>query len=223
MYCFLPLSLGKCVCRLPIGCGILPVGHLQFWCTGEQTAGYLVQKQDFQVWMQLSCQAIQNGGPNSGCLGIRASDLAFPNITLPHGTEYTYVYIISCQGTVTTDATGSRVLLDYQLAQSPEVSCAEMHALIAQQNDYLIRYGGLHRANAEQRAQMQPNSGGVVNAAPAAAAATATTHPHAQGLQSGPSLHPIRAVHGARAPKWHVLGVERYGEAFLQAARSRSL
>ena len=187
--------------------------HVLVWCVGDKSAAYLVQKQDFQVYMNLYCQAIYNGCPNAGRLGIRASDLAFPNISLPDGTQYTYMYLVSCQGAVTKSARGSHILVGQQLAQSPSMSCAEKHAIINQTKGYTVRYGRLRRADAEQWAQLHPNPGGLFNAS--AAVAAATMRPHAKGLLAGPRLHTVKAAHVAAASKRSVFGVGQQQETFL--------
>ena len=70
----------------------------------------LVRNTNFQVYLKMYCQGIKFGCPNAALLGIRACGLVHPNITLPDGTKYTYVYFISCQREVTKKGTGQLAL-----------------------------------------------------------------------------------------------------------------
>ena len=154
---------------------------------GDITAEKLVEKKDFQVYLKMYCQAIKNGCRNAAWLGIRANDLVYPNVTLPDATEYTYVYLISCQGEVTKNARGSSVLVKVDMAVAPDLSCCEKHARIERHKGHAIRDGRMLAADAQQWAQLHPKPGGLFNAS--AAVLTTTTRPHATGLLAGPSLH----------------------------------
>lgn len=119
---------------------VLSVHDTEFcpWLAGDITAEKLVEKKDFQVYLKMYCQAIKNGCRNAAWLGIRANDLVYPNVTLPDGTEYTYVYVISCQGEVTKNARGSSVLVKVDMAVAPDLSCCEKHASIERHKGHLL-------------------------------------------------------------------------------------
>ena len=115
---------------------------------GDIPAERLVRNMDFQVYMKMYCQGIKFGCPNAALLGIRASDLVHPSITLPDGTKYTYVYFISCQGEVTKKGTGQQALNKYDYTCKPDLSCAELHAKIEKSKGHAVRYGRMRAADA---------------------------------------------------------------------------
>ena len=97
---------------------------------GDIPAECLVRNMNFQVYLKMYCQGIRFACPNAALLGIRASDLVHPSITLPDGTKYTYVYFIICRGEVTKKGTGQQTLNQYDDTCAPDLSCTASHVLI---------------------------------------------------------------------------------------------
>ena len=159
------------------------------------------------------CQAVKYGCPNAGFLGIRASDLAHPNVTLSDDTKYTEVYFISSQGEATKNARGSSVLFKVHMALAPDVSCLDKHASIERKQGCDVRR--MRIPDAEQWTRLHPHSGGLFNAP--AAAITAIMRQHAPGLLAGPSLHTVKAAHISSSAKQQVFGVGQPPEAVLSA------
>ena len=171
---------------------------------GDIAADLLTSTPDFQVYLQLYCQAVKQGCTSAAYIGIRASDIAFPSVTLPDGTEYNYIYLVSCSGKVGRNAAGTAMLQCIDMAAAPMPSCAEKHASINAQLGFELRYGIVRAADVEQYKQVQQHPSGLFNAA--TAFNTAVVQPHAVGLCKGPALHTVKASHISAAAKRHVLG-----------------
>ena len=118
----------------------------------------------------LNCRGIQHFCATAIKLGGRYHDLVEPNFTLGN-KKFSWLYVVECKATHTSNAAGSNVLRELEYLQPPTTTCAAEHERARQYvNKADMQYSKTRPADRKQIKQQAVlhgrfNSGAVVNAA----------------------------------------------------------